>query len=290
MNKAGTVAALALLLLMMGASLIAVKPAVAQSIPKPSAPEFSLQVIDDSYIIPFKNVTTTDPYTGKVTWLIEGGGHVENQKVVVTIRKPSFTPIQTSDGYLTDLCFSVRAKGHYEEWQPSAEPHLIYAVNASAAENTVATYYLQGEPGWGSFHNGGEVDVEVKALIGYHYTTEDYSRVLHQPIYTVQYVELAESDWSSTQTVTVPRELANPLPPWWIGPTPQSSPDITTPEVTVTPTATAIQSGLNLAFPTLDWIELFAFAIVALVFALLVVVIFFMRRRIRVLELKQNGT
>lgn len=109
MNKLAKASSLALLLLLMATSVNMVESVSAQSIPKPSIPEFSVKVTDDSYVIPFKNVTTTDPYTGKVTWLIEGGGHMENQKVVVTIKNPSLKPIKTHDGNMTALFYSVQA-------------------------------------------------------------------------------------------------------------------------------------------------------------------------------------
>lgn len=178
-----------------------------------------------------------------------------------------------------------KLKGHYEDWS-SAGQHLKYAVSASSSGDTVITYYLQGEPGWGSFHDGGAVDVQVKALVGYQYVTTDYRLYL----VTTNFKELATSDWSSTQTVTVPKELANPLPPWRNEPSQQSSPDTNAPQTTMAPTATPIQSGSNLTLPPLDWIEICAFVVVALVCVFLVVVIFFMRRRMKVLELKQNGS
>jgi hypothetical protein len=262
-----------------------VESASAQSIAKPSLPEFSLRVQDDSYIIPWKNVTTTDPYTGKVTWILEGGGHFEDQKIIVTIKNPLFTSVKTADNNMTHLCYSVRAKGHYEEWKPSAEPHLIYAENASNSEKTVITYYLQGEPNWGSFYNGGEVDVQVKSMVGYHYTTKN-SDVWLYPTYTTHFQELASSDWSETKTVTIPKELRNPLPPWWTGPTPEPITDTTTKP---TPAATEIQSGSNFAQPHLDLVWLVMFIVVTVVFVSLVVIIVLLRRRIKVLAQKQNA-
>jgi hypothetical protein len=57
-------------------SLVMVETAFAQSIPKPSVPEFTLVLVDSSYDVP--TTYSIDPYTGdNVT---HNGYHVEDKK------------------------------------------------------------------------------------------------------------------------------------------------------------------------------------------------------------------
>jgi hypothetical protein len=312
MNNAWKVCSLLLLALIIASNLTLVKPTSALSTDNSSTPSFTVQVIDDSYIIPYRNVTSTDPYTGKTSWVIEGGGHVENQKIAVTIKNPVYTPIKFPDGNVTELLYSIRTKGHYEDWQADqnhTSPHFTYAVKASNSDYTMVTYYLQGEPGWEHLlPNGGQVDVEVKAVVGYHYYyTSNSDRPFFASTTLEAFVELAEGDWSQPQTVTVPKELKNPLPDWWTGPTPEPEPtvvpenmtpiEISLPSDIPTPTPDPIgnpvsapsqQSDNSTVFPT-DWLYTAAFAALALAVALLIIFLALSRRRIKALELKQNG-
>jgi hypothetical protein len=87
------------------------------------------------------------------------------------------------------------------------------------------------------------------------------------------------SGWSNTQTASIPANI--PLSPT---PAPSSStPASTTTPATSNPTSTANQSGTQM-----NWLEIGAFAVLGITVVLLVVVIAFMHRRIRVLELKQG--
>jgi hypothetical protein len=69
-------------------SLLAVKPATAQSIPKPSVPEFTLSYSDKSYSVP--PTYDIDPYTGK-SIITQDGYYVKNASVEVTIKNQPFT-------------------------------------------------------------------------------------------------------------------------------------------------------------------------------------------------------
>lgn len=273
-------------------------------------PSFTVRVIDDSYIIPYKNVTSTDPYTGKTSWLIEGGGHVENQKIVVTIKNPTYTPVTLPDGNATELRYSIRTKGHFQDWQPDqnyTSPHYSYAVKTSNSTDTVVTYYLQGEPGWETLlPNGGQVDVEVQAIVGYSYfVTGSFGPFV--PITTSEvFVPLAQADWSPAQTVTVPKELKNPLPDWWTGPTPAPEPTavpdnnvpieiplpLANPIVTSTPDAVGNPvtdpsgSNDNTTASPQDWFGITVFAALALVVAWLAVYLVLSRRKTKNLEAK----
>jgi hypothetical protein len=90
-----------LLILLIAASLVVMaKPATAQSIPKPSVPEFTVKYVDRSYYVP--PVYGVDQYSGK-TVQTGGGFTVTNKTLEVTIRGKSFTPMcsQVMMVYLT---------------------------------------------------------------------------------------------------------------------------------------------------------------------------------------------
>ena len=76
MKSMGKVVCLLLILIItLSTGSLIIKPASAQSIPKPSVPEFSLKYVDNSYNV--APTTTIDPYTGKTTTI--QGYHVDNK-------------------------------------------------------------------------------------------------------------------------------------------------------------------------------------------------------------------
>jgi hypothetical protein len=95
------------------ASLMMVKPTVAQSILKPSVPEFTLKLADHSYNVPSSTTTTIDQYTGKQIVTIKPGYFVENKSIEITIKNQQFVSFSVANGHLINLYFNVRAKGHF---------------------------------------------------------------------------------------------------------------------------------------------------------------------------------
>ena len=86
MNRVSKSLALILILIIAisSLSLMMVKPASAQSIPKPSVPQFTLTFQDNTYVVQPTTFATTDPYTGKQT--ITGstiGAYVANASITV---------------------------------------------------------------------------------------------------------------------------------------------------------------------------------------------------------------
>src|ERR1035437_2444792 len=84
-----------LILVLAFSSSIVVRPVFAQSIPKPSLPEFSVKYfIYSSYVPPTYGI---DQYTGKnVT--IQNGYQVTNRTLVFTIKNQLFTPYTDANG------------------------------------------------------------------------------------------------------------------------------------------------------------------------------------------------
>ena len=91
-----------------------VESANAQTIPKPSVPEFTLRYVDNSYYEPL--VYGIDPYTGK-TVLTQSGYHVKNDSVELIIRNQPFESFVNENGSRTHLFYALAIKGHYEKWQ-----------------------------------------------------------------------------------------------------------------------------------------------------------------------------
>ena len=106
---------LALILILAVSSIIMVKPTFAQSIPKPSVPQFTVNLADHGYDVPPSVTSTTDPYNGKTTTTTFPGYHYQNITVDVTIENQPFPA--TIDGNTSNLYYNLRTKPQFgENW------------------------------------------------------------------------------------------------------------------------------------------------------------------------------
>jgi len=213
-------------------SLLSFKPANAQTIPKPSVPEFTLEYSDKSYDVP--PTYGLDPYTGK-NIMTQAGYYVKNASVEVTIKNQPFTAYRNDNGSMVYLFYVVETKGHFEDWNPYyadasywlrqnlSEMYPTNFVAASNTQNTVVTYGLEGDNATiSSSYNGdytytlsniageGKVDFRIQTIIGYSTRYND-TAVPGVPVgnptdpnprhyvFTGQY-----SDWSNTETISIP--------------------------------------------------------------------------------------
>jgi hypothetical protein len=199
-------AALLLVAMLAVSSLIIVESASAQSIPKPSIPDFTLKVVAHPYDVPPEY--EINPYTGK-NEMTEAGYHVENKSIEVTIRNQPFTSTSDENGNYANLYYTVRFKGRYaDKW--NYYPHDMDSnyttapstpFNASDAEYTtitvgLATYLLNNVPA------GGQVDFQVEAFIGYEKRVDYFFLGDEGHYYT--FTAFERSGWSETQTITIP--------------------------------------------------------------------------------------
>ena len=100
---------LLLILLLTTPVLLTAEP-VFSDIPKPSVPEFTVELVDKSYDVPTSY--STDPYTGEnVTHL---GYHVEQWSIEIAIENQPFEPY-FSEGFMVNFYYNIRTKGHYAE-------------------------------------------------------------------------------------------------------------------------------------------------------------------------------
>jgi hypothetical protein len=226
------------------ASLLLFKPANAQSIPKPSVPEFTVKFVDRSYDVPITSHTTIDPFTGKQVTTTSGGNHVTNKNIDITIKNTPYPTIDLNNGSVIQLYYAVRTKGHFADWTPEASSGYSFTrVLASSSDHTVVTLRI------GSSDNdilmdyadvviraGGQEDFQVNAQVGYNYLYHG-GHIL--PLYT-DFAQFTESGWSNTQTITIPEGLVSTPAP---NPTENPSPSPTVPEfswLTILPLMLAI--------------------------------------------------
>lgn len=198
MSCLGRVFSILLVTLLTLSSLIMVQSAFAQTptpslvpIPKPSVPEFTLELADHSYDVPARTTSTTDPYTGKTTTYTSPAYHVQNLTIDVIFRKQYYPA--TINGYQTTLYYDITTKPHYtEDWYGPYDKGWFPAKTNS--EYTTISFSRIDYP------SEGEVDFRVQAYLGYHYNYEDYSHI--QPIPQSSFSSSA-SDWSNTQTINL---------------------------------------------------------------------------------------
>jgi hypothetical protein len=88
-------------------------PTEPASIPKPSVPEFTLEFVIDSYDVP--PTYGIDQYTGD-TVITEGGYHVDNNTIELTIKNQPYTySYNNSSAWIV---YNVMVKGHFgEDWK-----------------------------------------------------------------------------------------------------------------------------------------------------------------------------
>jgi hypothetical protein len=211
-------------------SLLMIKPIDAQTIPKPAVPQFSVAVVDHSYVA--QASTSIDPYTGKE--ITHPSYTVENKTIDITIKNQPFMP----PNELTDLLFSIRLKGHFENtWRELY--HITNKTNDNALLRQSHTVYtVLSIPQ--SFPANGSVDFQVKAFIAVGII--DIGSFGH---WTWQ-----ESLWSPTQTIVITDNAfsssitSSPYPS--LSPISTPTPSPTVPEFPLTSTLIAVLVAVTL--------------------------------------------
>ena len=195
-------------------SLLMVKPACAQSIPKPSVPEFSVTFVEHEVL-----ANTNHSYI----------------YVNVTI---NYEPLKYTDDKARDytIYYQIRTKNHFAtDWLP----YDGYGYGqGSSSDNNVARVATLFDSSWTPSNGCFQVDYQVKAVLANEGTFPDtWDPLLMQVKRGGAYMTVAESsDWSSTQTITIPESaLSTPIP------SPTSSPTHTL-TLNQTPTDTTQQN------------------------------------------------
>jgi hypothetical protein len=211
----GKRAVLFLIAMLAASNLLMVGSVLAQSIPKPSVPEFTAQLADHSYDVPATTTTTTNPYNGEVITNTEPGYHVQNRTIDLTIENQPYPAI--INGNESFVYFNVRIKGHFgQDWTELYPYYSDSPVQSKDSEYTVISIP-------NNYQVGDQIDIQVQAAIGYKIVT----LIGHPPIPNVYTRSVSfqhtSSDWSNTQTITI-EEIPTPSPEPQSTPTPSNEP------------------------------------------------------------------
>lgn len=205
-------ATLLLITVLAVSSLIVVSSAFAQSITKPSIPEFTLKYVDNSYDVPPTTTTTTDPYTNKTTTTTIPGYHVKNFTIEVTITNQPFP--SHINGNATNLYYNVCTKGNFEDNWDNPYPSSLNSASSSGVlsgdysvslPTQSSSEYTVLSLSANSYPTGSVVDFQVEAILGYEYSYDQYfyNQQPHViPIVVNTFVYQA-SGWSNTQTLNI---------------------------------------------------------------------------------------
>jgi hypothetical protein len=183
------------------ASLLAVRPANGQTqpIPTPSVPEFSVKYVDNSYYAPTSTTITDQNGNFRVVQ-----GYVENKTFEFTIQNQAFTPytvLYNTSQTVVSLMYNIRMKPHSSNDSWVYMTHLSDGyLSQSVGNSTIASYPVDQLFPSGIPYNS-LVDAQVQALIG---------NVHRYNIVASWTFNGTESDWSSTQTVTIPASSPSP--------------------------------------------------------------------------------
>lgn len=232
-------------------SMLIVLPTNAQSIPKPSVPQFTLSLVGPAYVVP--TTYHLDQSTGQI--VADIGYTNQYSAVVITIKN------QPYDNTYGSLYYNVRIKNH--EWNDSWLYPLdnlfrmfqTYPTQSTDSDYTNITLTIQSN----SLLVGVKNDIQVEAMlgnIGRHQEYSDTGQYLGAP-----YVFNGQtSDWSSTQTISIPANV----------PLDSTSPNPTIPE-TSTPTSPTSTNGNS--SEGIDSIPLTTFVLVVVIFVLIIAVL-----------------
>ncbi len=282
--------ALAIMALLAASSLVLVGSVFAQAPPKPSIPEFALTYHDHSYDV--SATYGTDPYTGQ-TVVTQAEYHVQNKTIELKIKDPSFQTYTDADGNNIRLYYTIRARGHFDgSWfyldsgYYGLDAHYVGADPDS--DYTTLLYGIVGNNGSSGQHcldisSGGSIDFQIQAFVGYN-TKISEGMTMFGEVY--HYVFTGEtSDWSFIHTLSISdNSVSTSSSPNPMSPTPSTTSSTTTRSPTVTSTTDLPADSQFI------WLLFGVVVGLGALVALLVVVVGFMRRRISVLERKQNGT
>jgi hypothetical protein len=239
-----------------------------EPIPKPSVPEFTVELVDSSYDVP--TTYSTDPYTGEN--VTHAGYHVESRTIEVKIKNQPFVSYYDAGrGWTINFYYNIRLKGHFsEDWKELFRASDGY-LTQSDSEYTVISYQGEYSPTEGmdftsqtimtNFPSGSQLDFQVEAMIGY--VHRDASIPFAPWVFTGE-----KSGWSETLTLTVP--ISTQFPTITLSPT-------TTPEPTppISPTPTPNENSRTLQSEAIVG----AFIAVAVIVAGLGLLIYLIKRR-----------
>jgi hypothetical protein len=200
--------------------------------PKPAVPEFTLNFVDNSYDVPSITVNSTDPNTGITTTITYPSYHAENKSIEMMITNQPMANLR--------VCYDVAYKDHYSEnWTlidasfqkllncSHYADHDIYhyvvenRLHASDSYTTILVFGLDGNTGSDTYNltirnvdAGDQVDFQVRAYIAIWTVHKEFKSLTNTTRWFNESARLmySESDWSPTQTITIPQSSLPPYP------------------------------------------------------------------------------
>jgi hypothetical protein len=203
---------LLIVVLLITSSLLIIQYANAQSIPKPSVPEFTATLVQKVYNNPA--VYSIDPYTGK-NITITPAETVETRSIFLKIKNQPFVSYSDEAGHLIELYYRVQSKGNFSDLWRLVQPGGVDGYAKASNDN-----YTELEFGANYYPPKAVVDFQVEAMSG-------YVREYDNPItYRLELVfEGQVSGWSNTQTIAIPETSTS------TSPSPNPTPTPTVPEL-----------------------------------------------------------
>ncbi len=202
MDKLSKTAALTLLLIITisASSLLTAQFVSAQSTAKPATPKFTAELVER--VIDEAPTYTTDPYSGE-TVAKTNGYHTSYWIVKIKI-----------ENTIPNLFYNYRVKGHFSDvwavcpltengegvWTTREYSPFDLTIHPTYAQAT-SSEYTEVQVEMQSLKPGNQVDVQVQAISG---------TIDNAPNGGYQILTGQGSDWSNTQTLTVPG--ATPMP------------------------------------------------------------------------------
>jgi hypothetical protein len=255
-NKGKSISLLLILLLAISVGPLIIKPTNAQSIPKPAVPEFTVNVIHSS------------GFNGTLQY--------DNITLVIAIKNQQFN--YSINGTLCKIFYDIRIKYHsYQDWEWAElcqtstyyekeftsylQEHLEFVTNNTPAQSNSEysiiplTYY---DPSIGDqgisykINTNATIDIQVKAYVA-HSTQGWVAYQQNAPCLGGQFMNVtaldSSSNWSSTQTITIPAISTSPSPT-----IPNSSPTVPEfPIITIVPLLGAITSTIIILKKKMAW-------------------------------------
>jgi len=208
--------AITVIFILVASTLTMVESVNAQSVPKPSVPEFTIEMIGPSFDIP--PTYSFNSNTGLFD--ANDGYHIKYSTVKIVIKNQPFSN-QTNFDF---LYYNVRIKPH--NYVDSYWNELFHAGADGYPIQTLSNYTtiplsVEGAQVLGvTIPTGAATDIQVEAMIGH------IGRNQTMIPYPYPYVFFGEtSGWSNTQTVTLPPKI-----PFSASTTPTPSPTPNVPE------------------------------------------------------------
>jgi hypothetical protein len=289
--------AIGLILVIASASLPWAKPVNAQTISKPSVPDFTVRFVDYSYDVP--PTIGIDPFTGQNT-ITESGYHIANKTLEIKIKNQySSMNSGSNESDYTGLLYTFRVKGSYTDAWDYYPFHAPYSISESSVVYTTNLYgvYTGGPPSahiypasdsaytivtirlmWlfnDELHGsepsiGSQIDLQVQAIVG-------KASIYHTGLLAGNYYEFRgeQSDWSDTQTVTIGAVTNSTVTPTPVEQNPTVTPSQLFPtNVTQNlPANSTPTSAINSQLLTFDSVPMITFLSVALVLTAIIVIL-----------------